>query len=240
MLDQIKTSLRLSKVPTTTSQEYALLNEDIVDQRPCQRYRTRTPWWWPSLALSFGLGALLTLALGSMVNSSVFMRTPAATRRFPEVRPGFDDKTGLPLHWYNGDCGNSAAEARALGCHFDSAIHAWLPKDCVTEEDIEDERLMYQDRDWPYEVDGRNLTLQEVQAGDYHNITTTFDMHMTHCMYALKRMHRVMLDATQKMDSYTVNFNHTTHCVDLLRHLPGEMEGEGAGHKLFVKYPICL
>ncbi|KAM4056981.1 hypothetical protein HRG_003834 [Hirsutella rhossiliensis] len=242
MLDRIKTSMGLSKAPTTNSQEYGLLNEDFADQRPCQQHHAdgaKTQWRWPSLALSFLLGALSAFALGLIVSSSIF-HTPAATRRFPEVRLGFDNKTGLPLHWYNGDCGNSPAEARALGCHFDSAIHAWLPKDCLTDDDLEDEALMYQGRDWPYEIDGKNMTLEQVQAGDYHNITTTFDMHMTHCMYVLKRMHRVMLDATQKMDSYTVNFNHTTHCVHLLKQFSGETESEGGGHKLFVKYPICL
>ncbi|KAH0521959.1 hypothetical protein TsFJ059_005886 [Trichoderma semiorbis] len=153
------------------------------------------------------------------------------------MREGADEKTGLPLSWSHGDCGNSPADAQALGCRYSIVLHSWLPQDCLTDDDMEDEKLMYDGRSWPYEINGKNLTMDELHLGDYGHFTTTFDWHVVHCMYVWKRIHRAALDASRKIDSYTANFHHTNHCVKMIGGDPGGMKDSGT--KIFVKYPIC-
>lgn len=196
------------KRPATPWQQHALLDRHPGDEPPC-----KTVWPWPLVAFSFLVGVVVASTMGVM--SGGLMASTASARRFSKVRQGVDAASGLPLAWLDGDCGSSPAEARARGCRFISTLFAWLLRDCIADGDVEDEALMYRDRDWPYLVGGRNMTLDEVWAGDYHYLTTTFDMHMAHCMFTFKRMHRVLLDRAAKMDSYSVDFGHTSHCVDL-------------------------
>lgn len=159
-------------------------------------------------------------------------------RRLPEIREGSDAKTGLPLSWSHGDCGNSPEDALARGCRYSIVLHSWLPKNCLEDEDAEDELLMHKGRDWPYTLDsGTNLTMDQLRKGDYHHFTTTFDWHVTHCMYVWKRLHRIMMNGTRGLDSYTANFHHTNHCVKMIGGHPEGMKNSGT--KIFVKYPVC-
>ena len=129
-------------------------------------------------------------------------------------------------------------DAKALGCKYSIVLHSWLPESCLTEADDEDAKDMYEGREWPYEVaSGQNLTMEELGYGDYHHFTTTFDWHVTHCMYVWKRLHRILLDPTQELDSYTANYHHTSHCVKMIGGQPEGMKDSGT--KIFVKYPKC-
>jgi hypothetical protein len=198
-------------------------------------------WQWQVSCL------IAAFVFGSLITASVFLslrafqaRTSNQTpyRSLPEFRPGTDPKTGLSLGWYNGDCGSSPEDAHALGCRYSIVLHAWLPKSCLADEDIEDEKLMYKDRVWPYQLDsGANLTMDELHQGDYHHFTTHFDWHVTHCMYVWKRVHRAMLDPSRKIDSYAGNIHHTNHCVKMIGGDAGGMRNSGT--KIFVKYPVC-
>ena len=159
-------------------------------------------------------------------------------RVLPQARNGSDPVTGLPLSWSHGDCGNSPEDAKARDCEYSIVLHSWLPKSCLTEADAEDARDMYMGRDWPYETDaGHNLTMEGLGKGDYGHFTTTFDWHVTHCMYVWKRLHRILLDPTQELDSYTANYHHTSHCVKMIGGHPEGMKDSGT--KIFVKYPKC-
>jgi hypothetical protein len=193
------------------------------------------------LIAAFIFGSIITASLFASFNIARVTQTAPAqapNRNLPEFREGTDEKTGLPLSWSNGDCGNSADDALALGCRYSIVLHAWLPKNCLTDDDVEDEKLMYEGRTWPYQKDdGTNLTMSELHKGDFHHFTTLFDWHVTHCMYVWKRIHRAMLDADRKIDSYTANIHHTNHCVKMIGGNVGGMKDSGT--KIFVKYPVC-
>jgi hypothetical protein len=172
------------------------------------------------------------------IYSAFIMPAHSHARNLPHARNGSDPNTGLPLSWSHGDCGNSPEDAMARGCRYSIVLHSWLPESCLTEADAEDAKDMYNDRHWPYEItSGRNLSMQELGAGDYGHFTTTFDWHVTHCMYVWKRLHRILLDPTQELDSYTANYHHTSHCVKMIGGHPGGMKDSGT--KIFVKYPKC-
>lgn len=227
-MERVKAGIGRAKAEATRCRGYSRLDEN--DEPP-----RRSRWTWLPLATSFLLGVSIMALLSVSLH-----RTAAATnRKIPEMRPGTDAETGLPLSWSHGDCGNSAADAQALGCRYSIVLHAWLPADCLTDDDLADESLMYRGRDWPFETDGGNLTVDELRGGRYHHFSTTFDWHVTHCMYVWKRMHRAMLDATLKLDSYTANFHHTAHCVEMIGGGPGHDGMKNSGTKIFVKYPVC-
>lgn len=199
-------------------------------QRPPPRQRP-----WASLLTAFLLGLL---AMGASMTLYSILTPDSHARIIPQAADGTDPKTGLPLAWSNGDCGNSPEEAKARDCQYSIVLHSWLPKSCLTEADEEDAQDMYKDRHWPYEIaSGRNLTMDDLALGDYGHFTTTFDWHVTHCMYVWKRLHRIMLDPTQELDSYTANYHHTSHCVKMIGGHPGGMKDSGT--KIFVKYPKC-
>lgn len=201
---------------------------------PTPTQNRRRPWL--AIASSFALGILTTGII--LAACRPYMQTQSNHREFPTAPKGTDPNSGLPLSWSNGDCGNSAQEALSHGCRYSIVLHSWLPQDCLTNEDIEDETLMYEDRVWPYETSsGKNLTMDQLRAGDYSHFTTTFDWHVTHCMFVWKRLHRVLMDPAQKIDTYTANFDHTKHCVKMIGGHAGGMKDSGT--KIFVKYPKC-
>lgn len=238
MMDRLRESALFIK-NKALRQEYAKVEGSEGEEDPLYEARSTRQSQRRLIALisSYLLGTLtVVLALGLWQTLS-FNTTARPNRPYPEIRQGTDEKTGLPLSWSHGDCGNSPADAQALGCRYSIVLHAWLPQDCLTEDDLEDEKLMYEGRDWPFEINGRNLTMEELHHGDYGHFTTTFGWHVVHCMYVWKRIHRVALDASLKIDSYTANFHHTSHCVQMIGGDPGGMKDSGT--KIFVKYPIC-
>ncbi|KAM3541361.1 hypothetical protein BM221_009601 [Beauveria bassiana] len=205
-------------------------------------YRQPAPHrrWMPTIA-AFFLG-LATTAIALSLLPALSKPTHSHARTIPRASNGTDPVTGLPLAWSHGDCGNSPADARARGCRYSIVLHAWLPASCLTAADDEDARDMYKDRGggrWFYHetASGRNLTLEELGAGDYEHFGTTFDWHVAHCMFVWKRLHRILLDPTQELDTYTANYHHTSHCVKMIAGHPEGMKDSGT--KIFVKYPKC-
>ena len=218
------------------SREYSMLEESESEYSPeYSPSRPQQSRHWVSLLTSFLFGLVTAAAVVALWKTSTTNSRPS--RYFPEFRNGSDPQTGLPLSWSHGDCGNSPEDARERGCQYSIVLHSWLPKYCLTDEDIEDQKLMYEERDWPYETQSKNLTVEELYAGDYHHFITTFDWHVVHCMYVWKRLHRISLDGNQKVDSYTANFHHTNHCVKMIGGHPEGMKDSGT--KIFVKYPTC-
>ena len=238
-MDRIKESAPFIKAKADRAQEYSKVEEH--DSEEDSQYETSraqlrsSRWRLVPLASSFLLG-VLAMVLAFAAWEILFASKAAPVRTFPDPPQGVA-ADGTPLSWANGDCGNSPAEAQALGCRYSIVLHTWLKPDCLTDADMEDEVLMYEGRDWPYEIQGRNLTMDELRSGNYHHFSTSFDWHVTHCMYVWKRLHRVMLDVDQKLDSYTGSIRHTSHCVDMIGGDPGPLKFGGT--KIFVKYPKC-
>ncbi|KAM4066824.1 hypothetical protein HRG_000842 [Hirsutella rhossiliensis] len=242
-MDRIKAGVGFVKAKATSSREYSMIAKSDGDDEleyEHQEIQNKGPQRrWLPLTTSFLLGVFIMAVVSVAWDLTSLRKSAAANRKIPQIRQGTDAKTGLPLSWSHGDCGNSPADAQTLGCRYSIVLHAWLPRDCLTDDDLADEGLMYRGRDWPYETDGKNLTMDELRGGRYHHFTTTFDWHVTHCMYVWKRLHRVMLDATQKLDSYTANFHHTGHCVKMIGGGSGHQGMKNSGTKIFVKYPVC-
>lgn len=223
--------------------EYAQIEDGAWDHDGEERKSPKRKWkrCWISVLTSFLLGLATMGAIMLLTSAITTPPEPLPTARImPPARNGTDPNTGLPLSWSNGDCGNSPEDAKARGCQYNIVLHAWLPKSCLTAADVEDAKGMYENSDWYYEsgASGRNISLEELGAGDYGWFTTTIDWHFTHCMFVWKRLHRVMLDPSQELDSYTASEHHTDHCVHMIA--GGYPTGDdNVGTKVFVKYPQC-
>ncbi|KAJ2975507.1 hypothetical protein NQ176_g5483 [Zarea fungicola] len=217
--------------------KYAQVDDHISDYGEDRQVPLKQQRRWVPMLSSFILGVVSMGAL-LVLYSSLMMKPVPHARNIPHAANGSDPATGLPLAWSHGDCGNSPEDAMARGCQYSIVLHSWLPPSCLTEADAQDAKDMYHGRHWPYEIaEGKNLTMDELGAGDYGNFKTTFDWHVTHCMYVWKRLHRILLDPTLELDTYTANYHHTSHCVKMIG---GHPEGpKDSGTRIFVKYPKC-
>ncbi|KJZ75963.1 hypothetical protein HIM_04787 [Hirsutella minnesotensis 3608] len=192
---------------------------------------------WSRTFASFILGALTILALSSVSRHTHPTQQLVPGRTMPVVREGIDNQTGLPNSWLNGDCGNSPAEAEARGCRFSMVLLAWVPPGCLTESDAEDDRLMFGYKDWPLIVDGKNVSWTEVQKGHFRFFRSTIGWHTTHCMFAWRRLHRVLLNTSQQLDSYIASEHHTRHCMGVLDRINGDFTR--TSEVGIVKFPTC-
>lgn len=129
MMDRLRESALFMKTKAS-KQEYAQIEGN--DSEEALLYQatsaSRPRWRLIPLISSFLLGALtVVLALGLWQIITANNHGTRTNRPFPEMREGADEKTGLPLSWSHGDCGNSPADAQALGCRYSIVLHSWLP-----------------------------------------------------------------------------------------------------------------
>lgn len=222
----------------TDKRQYEPVNADDSDDDQGFRRLTTRRQNWASLVGSFLMG-LFAMGIAMAVFSASMRPSSTRARVLPAAVDGADPVTGLPLSWSNGDCGNSPKDAKARKCKYNMIINAWLPGSCMTEEDDQDAAEMYKDGSrWVFEADtGKNLTVEELASGNFEFFTTQYDFHVTHCMYAWKRLHRALLDPSRELDSVVTDIHHTGHCASMIAgHAAGEHDH---GTKVFVKYPTC-
>lgn len=113
-------------------------------------------------------------------------------------------------------CGNSTAEALALGCSFDQLLWAWLPPSCP--HYANDEFLAA--GDWKYYVDphGREEAVGENWA---HALDNHKDLwgerreHLTHCVYLFLSLGQVIRDGTG-YSNRLVAYEHLEHCTRIV------------------------
>jgi len=179
--------------------------------------------------------------LGLLIAMALFMtlyhfRLSSHGNHLPEMYEGTDENTGKPASWFNGDCGNSAAEARGRGCRFDRVLHSWLPLACTNDDDLQDERDFIAAADWKYySEEGSQLLTEDVYRGEAKLVFTSWRWHLVHCTFVWKKLHRALLDG-RNIDSYIANFNHTHHCSELLLMDIGPQE---PSTRIFTKFPTC-
>ena len=119
-------------------------------------------------------------------------------------------------------CGNSSSEAQALGCQFDILSFGWVPKECFDRDTAVEfhEWLLDPARkiSFPFytsQSDGEWLPNEDILSRRAGVLWMTQEEHLGHCLFFMKRLHRLM-SRQGKVDSETVNFHHTTHCVNFV------------------------
>jgi hypothetical protein len=176
------------------------------------------------LAVYIGILTLITCTAIIFASVVPFNGTNRGAKKWefppPEVHITTKSKSNSRPHL----CGNSSAEARALGCRFNQLTWAWLPPDCpmyandqfmaaeewVYWEDLERTKAVGEEV-WDEVLDGERMIFAELRE------------HATHCVYYFLSASQVIRDGTPYYDKM-VNYDHHEHCANmllgLLRKLP--------------------
>ncbi|KXX73735.1 hypothetical protein MMYC01_208496 [Madurella mycetomatis] len=115
-----------------------------------------------------------------------------------------------------GLCGNSATEARALGCTFDQLTWSWYPPSCphyANDEFVKAE-------DWKFYLDkyGQEEATSEDWERAMNNELQLYGErreHITHCVYLMLSVAQVVRDGTPHPKKL-VEYGHLAHCATLM------------------------
>ena len=167
------------------------------------------------------IGAVVTgIILGaSIVRALGFFKSP----RPPTVQP-------LVVQYQHDNdvvygCGNSTAEAKALGCRFNPLSMAWLRDECY-DDDVT--QAFLDAGPWQYFTDAAgeheiNIETVGLSADTGAENWLSKQWHMTHCAFMWQKMHRAMMSQERRLEPSLVNFGHTKHCGRVITHdLPRE------------------
>lgn len=114
-------------------------------------------------------------------------------------------------------CGNSTAEARALGCKFEVLAFLWVPEPCF---DAEMNEAYQKAVNWHGYNDAEGKEMLDVdamsEAVEPLKYYTTGREHAVHCAYMWQKQHRGYLQGGLYLDDNSASFHHTRHCSEIL------------------------
>ncbi|KAK6833378.1 hypothetical protein PG987_008072 [Apiospora arundinis] len=127
-------------------------------------------------------------------------------------------------------CGNSTAEARALGCSYDTLEQSWVPPDCADLETLEEYQRW---NTWPGFNDENGQQPLDAEAMSERTHASRYWIqpldHGMHCVYTLKRHIKLggrgkEMFSTDSSDGELPDLqasmeHHIHHCLSLLAHL---------------------
>ncbi|KAK8102124.1 hypothetical protein PG984_015270 [Apiospora sp. TS-2023a] len=172
---------------------------------------------WRAVQLLAGVGALLIFAYGGHW-------------LYARFHPSGQD---VPCN-----CGDSVAEARAMGCRFDPLAAAWLPAHCRDDELIEQFNHAGPGTDgaWSYYTDPEKtgvMNLEEVgglgRIRRYVFADKYVEQHIQHCHYVWLKLHR-MRTTRVRLAMRNDKVEHIMHCMKMARlRIPLESVTTGSG-----------
>lgn len=110
------------------------------------------------------------------------------------------------------ECGTTVSEAIAAGCDFDPVTFAWLPERCLDRELAAE---FTSKTSWTLHADKAG-TIKKSDMDFAANSTPTYITnrnHVLHCLYAWKRLHRLMVAG--KPYHVGMSYHHTAHCTNM-------------------------
>lgn len=108
-------------------------------------------------------------------------------------------------------CGQTAAEARKLGCIFDTISFSWLIPECYDQELVHEFDKLPVKFPFFYDPEGKSeAPWSEVEKGE-RAMFVPWSHHLWHCGFLWRKMHRALM-AGVPVDSYIGNYTHTEHC----------------------------
>lgn len=116
-------------------------------------------------------------------------------------------------------CGNSTAEALALGCKFDQLMWAWYPAHCP--HYANDDFLNAEpDQPWQFYINPytRQVANEEEWVDAMDNKVRIYGErreHLTHCVFMFLSLGQIIRDGT-KYTPRQVEYPHLQHCAELL------------------------
>ena len=134
------------------------------------------------------------------------------------------------------DCGNSPHEARERGCRFDLMGFTWKPRECFDEELMEQ---FMQEKQWHWSLNPNGTELLsegDIRTGVYEVGWTTWDYHLTHCLYMWMKLRRDVI-SNRPRDQSVMDLDHSLHCVEKL--VTPRLDKNAWVTKFHITYPTC-
>jgi hypothetical protein len=177
------------------------------------------------VSLNFAILALVIIG-GAM------LRQPSHVAEI--MRPTTHTTPNMPIRITH--CGSTPAEARTLGCIFESNNLAWVPPQCYDRE-LGDE---WDAQPWFYAYgDNKEIVSQEqVLRGDFDYVFVTWGQHIAHCALMVRKFQRAVFH-NWPMDNWTSSIAHTDHCAGSFVEWKYMKAPEEVNAKVSLKYPVC-
>lgn len=133
-------------------------------------------------------------------------------------------------------CGDTAAEAKRLGCQFDPTTFSWLPGDCLDHELASEFRA----REWTLYMDkNKTMTRTEsewsIDAYKSHQAWLTSKDSKLYCVFSWKRMHRAIM-AGRNLPEGLDAWANTEHCGETLT---SYMQPDDIALSVHITFPAC-
>ncbi|KAI1126441.1 hypothetical protein F5Y10DRAFT_267104 [Nemania abortiva] len=174
--------------------------ESLADPQPANPNR-----FWRLVALI----AILAFALIAFV--------AVAHRRPTQKHHGHYDESVVSC-----DCGTSVAEARSMGCKYDTLAASWLPDACRDDElSAQFDQAGPNGTSWAYFADSKatmELSVEEVSRlpdSELNCFWVPQRWHLLHCTFYWKKLHRQRKTGVVLERHYN-RIGHIEHCEMLL------------------------
>lgn len=158
---------------------------------------------------------VVAIAIILLASLGLYMLRLLFLTSFSDHTPDFERQLDLrPAVKYN--CGNSTAEARALGCEFEVFSLAWVPKACY-DEDLD--REFRESRRWVYMTapqNGIEISEEELREriGPAYKQYVTREWHLMHCAFTMKKVSKAMRRGG-RLPRRSRSWEHIEHCAGL-------------------------
>ena len=223
-----------------SSDSDVLLEKAPISYRTSTRKRDLAFLLIPSLISVGTVVALLVLA--TTVAHSTARQSPVIMHNF---RPDHE------YHGYHGShdvevvttpgvkhCGKTAAEARKLGCVFDTISFSWLVPECYDQQLVEEFDKLPVKFPFFYDPNGKSeAPWEEVVKGE-RAMYVPWSHHLWHCGFLWRKMHRALM-AGVPIDSYIGNYTHTEHCTQIMVEENRQHAMEDVNTIMALKFPVC-
>ena len=191
-----------------TEQKYTLLNDNNVST-PIQSRRDRQSRWrqraFYSLVIAWNIG----LIWGCVYGIHAFYLIKTGSSPSPALRS------------ISCSCGSTLAEAKAMGCKFDTLSASWLPDHCRDDELTEEFNKAGPGPggEWEYWADMEGtmrLTPEqvgEIAAKPVHEafVWVSWGWHVSHCSYYWRKQFR-MAEKGMRVEQRYAPESHVAHC----------------------------
>ncbi|KAH7321835.1 hypothetical protein BKA65DRAFT_379408, partial [Rhexocercosporidium sp. MPI-PUGE-AT-0058] len=137
-------------------------------------------------------------------------------------------------------CGATSTEAISLGCVMEPLVYGWMPPQCLFPE-LTNLYPIFETKVWYTDQNHTEIVPREdLWAGKHYHIYTD-RYHTEHCLFQWRKLQYAMHSRKEWLDNKTTNWEHTTHCADLIgsKGYARQADGDGSKNSAGLGFYIC-
>lgn len=185
----------------------------------------------------FCLALLFAISITAAMLYNLSSKIDAATALATNQPSNFIKTSGPVEHVHEAtDCGSSPHTALERGCRFDLMGFTWKPRECFDGELMEQ---FMQEKHWQWSLNSNGtelLSRGDIETGVYELGWTTWEYHLTHCLYMWMKLRRDII-FNRPRDQSVMDLDHSLHCAEKLL-TPG-INNSAWVTKFHITYPKC-